>query len=162
MGRLGAGALPWPGDGVGMLPMATASYPYAYSYWGYPYDYAPIARPGDVKIENAAKDDSVYIDGGYSGTVNQLKKFQLDQEHIPLKYATALAIRSIKSKFKSCPGRRWRFMQTREATDFPKPNIAASAHGNFQIQESSFSAITRMTILQCGRKSYLVQRTGAI
>jgi hypothetical protein len=70
------GAYLGPGWGW-YAPYGYWGYPYAYSYWGYPYDYAPIARPGDVKIENAAKDDSVYIDGGYSGTVNQLKKFQL-------------------------------------------------------------------------------------
>src|ERR1700722_5254097 len=43
----------------------------------YGYYYAPVPRTGSVKIESKMKDASVYVDGGFAGTVAQLKKFQL-------------------------------------------------------------------------------------
>src|ERR1700724_3419578 len=41
----------------------------------YGYDYAPTT--GGVKFDTKMKDASVYLDGGYAGTVGQLKTFQL-------------------------------------------------------------------------------------
>jgi len=52
-------------------------------YWGYPYEYgyygpySPGPRYGNVKIEGAAKDALVYVDGGYAGRAGQLKTFRL-------------------------------------------------------------------------------------
>ena len=45
--------------------------PYGWG-WGYPYGYAAIPNRGEVKIENV-QDAMVYVDGGYAGTVGQLK-----------------------------------------------------------------------------------------
>jgi hypothetical protein len=47
-------------------------------YWG-PYGYAVVPHPnaGKVKIDTKMKDASVYVDGGYAGTVGDLKTFQL-------------------------------------------------------------------------------------
>jgi len=41
----------------------------------YGYDYAPTT--GGVKFDTKMKEASVYLDGGYAGTVGQLKTFQL-------------------------------------------------------------------------------------
>jgi hypothetical protein len=41
-----------------------------YGVWQAPYE-------GKVKIETKMKDASVYVDGGYAGTVGQLKTFPL-------------------------------------------------------------------------------------
>lgn len=54
----------------------------AYYGWygpGYyaPYRVAPAPYEGKVKIETKMKDASVYVDGGYAGTVGQLKTFPL-------------------------------------------------------------------------------------
>ena len=46
--------------------------PYGY---GYGYDYQP--NSGKVKIDTKAKDTEVFVDGGYAGTVKQLKTFRL-------------------------------------------------------------------------------------
>jgi hypothetical protein len=48
--------------------------------WGYPWGvyYGPVA--GFVKFQThdkAAKEDLVYVDGGYAGTIGKLKKFPL-------------------------------------------------------------------------------------
>jgi PEGA domain len=43
----------------------------------YPYVVAPAPNVGKVKIETKAKDAMVYVDGGYAGTVGQLKTFPL-------------------------------------------------------------------------------------
>ena len=48
--------------------------------YGYgPYGYAMVARPnvGKVKIDTKRKDAMVYVDGGYAGTVGDLKTFPL-------------------------------------------------------------------------------------
>ena len=45
--------------------------------WVGPYDYAPVPRMGSVKIDTKMKDAAVFIDGGFSGTVRQLKTFSL-------------------------------------------------------------------------------------
>lgn len=42
--------------------------------WGY---YAPVPNAGSVKIDTKMKDAGVYVDGGYAGTVGQLKTFHL-------------------------------------------------------------------------------------
>jgi len=42
-----------------------------------PYAYVPGPYEGKVKIETTAKDAQVYVDGGYAGTVGQLKTFPL-------------------------------------------------------------------------------------
>lgn len=44
-----------------------------YGYYG--YGYAPNA--GSVKIDTKLKETGVYVDGGYAGTVGQLKTFHL-------------------------------------------------------------------------------------
>lgn len=46
-------------------------------YWGGPYGYARGPVTGGVKFETKMKDASVYVDGGYAGTVGKLKTFQL-------------------------------------------------------------------------------------
>jgi hypothetical protein len=54
----------------------------AYYGWygpGYyaPYAFAPAPYLGKVKIDTKMKDASVFVDGGYAGTVGQLKTFPL-------------------------------------------------------------------------------------
>ena len=51
---------------------------YGPGYWG-PYGYAeyPAANVGKVKIDTKMKNASVYVDGGYAGTVGDLKTFSL-------------------------------------------------------------------------------------
>ena len=44
-------------------------------YAPYGYDRGPVT--GGVKFDTKMKDASVYVDGGYAGTVRQLKTFQL-------------------------------------------------------------------------------------
>ena len=46
-------------------------------YWGPGYGYAPGPASGSVKIDTKAKDALVYVDGGYAGTVGNLKTFHL-------------------------------------------------------------------------------------
>jgi hypothetical protein len=43
--------------------------------WVGPYGYVPNA--GSVKIDTHMKDAAVFVDGGYAGTVGQLKTFHL-------------------------------------------------------------------------------------
>src|SRR5260370_31241891 len=45
--------------------------------WVGPYVYERGPVTGSVKLETKMKDAAVYVDGGYAGTVGQLKKFQL-------------------------------------------------------------------------------------
>lgn len=45
--------------------------------WGAPYGYERGPVTGSVKIDTKMKDADVYVDGGYSGTVGQLKTFHL-------------------------------------------------------------------------------------
>ena len=45
--------------------------------WGYPYAYERVPASGQVKLVGVAKDALVYVDGGYAGTVGNLKKFAL-------------------------------------------------------------------------------------
>jgi hypothetical protein len=56
---------------------------YGPAYYGWygpgfvvPYG-APVPTVGKVKIDTKAKDAMVYVDGGYAGTVGQLKTFPL-------------------------------------------------------------------------------------
>jgi hypothetical protein len=49
---------------------------YGPSYYG-PYAVAPARYEGKVKIDSKMKDASVFVDGGYAGTVGQLKTFPL-------------------------------------------------------------------------------------
>lgn len=44
--------------------------------WG-PYGYAYAPNVGSVKIDTKLKETAVYVDGGYAGTVGQLKTFHL-------------------------------------------------------------------------------------
>jgi hypothetical protein len=46
-----------------------------YGYYG--YGYRPSQPTGSIKFETKMKDASVYVDGGYAGTVEQLKTFKL-------------------------------------------------------------------------------------
>jgi len=48
--------------------------PYGY---GYGYGYRPSQPTGSIKFETKMKNASVYVDGGYAGTVDQLKTFKL-------------------------------------------------------------------------------------
>ena len=43
--------------------------------WG--YGYAPRPNEGSIKFDTKMKDAGVYVDGGYAGTVSQLKTFHL-------------------------------------------------------------------------------------
>jgi hypothetical protein len=45
--------------------------------WVGPYGYVYGPNAGSVKIESKMKDAAVYVDGGYAGTVAQLKNFHL-------------------------------------------------------------------------------------
>jgi hypothetical protein len=45
--------------------------------WIGPYGYVPGPSTGSVKIDSKMKDAAVYVDGGYAGTVGQLKTFKL-------------------------------------------------------------------------------------
>ena len=47
-----------------------------YGWYG-PYGYEARPNAGSVKIETKMKDAGVYVDGGYAGTVGQLKTFHL-------------------------------------------------------------------------------------
>ena len=49
---------------------------YGPGYYG-PYAVAPAPNVGKVKIETKMKDARVYVDGGYAGTVGDLKTFPL-------------------------------------------------------------------------------------
>ena len=63
---------------------------YGYGYWGGPSWYgpgwydpwgrtylAPRSNLGEVKIVTKAKDESIYVDGGYAGVTGKLKHFEL-------------------------------------------------------------------------------------
>jgi hypothetical protein len=57
---------------------------YGPAYYGWygpayvaPYAVVPAPYAGKVKIETKMKDAGVYVDGGYAGTVGQLKTFPL-------------------------------------------------------------------------------------
>jgi hypothetical protein len=45
--------------------------------WVAPYGYARGPVTGSVKIDTRMKDASVFVDGGFAGTVGQLKTFHL-------------------------------------------------------------------------------------
>jgi hypothetical protein len=45
--------------------------------WVGPYGYVPGPNVGSVKIDAHMKDAAVFVDGGYAGTVRQLKTFHL-------------------------------------------------------------------------------------
>ena len=45
--------------------------------WWYPGAYAVAPATGSVKFDTKLKDPAVYIDGGYAGTIGQLKTFQM-------------------------------------------------------------------------------------
>jgi hypothetical protein len=53
--------------------------PSYYDPWWYGPRYTYYATPnaGEVKLETKMKDASVYVDGGYAGTAEKLKKFPL-------------------------------------------------------------------------------------
>ncbi len=74
------GGFGWGGWGGGYFGPGWGWYdPYWYGYgWGYPYyAYGPAESSGSVKIEKAPRNDAVYVDGGYAGTVGELMKFKL-------------------------------------------------------------------------------------
>lgn len=48
-----------------------------YAYGPYGYYYTPQTDLGKLKFDTKAKDAMVYVDGGYAGTVGQLKTFPL-------------------------------------------------------------------------------------
>jgi hypothetical protein len=50
--------------------------PYGY-YGAYGPYYGGAPNSGEVKFENTPKDAMVYVDGGYAGTVGNLKSFHL-------------------------------------------------------------------------------------
>ena len=63
-----------------------AVYPYAYRAWwpGWDWGWSPysyyserVPATGEVKLISPAKDASVYIDGGFAGRADKLKKFPL-------------------------------------------------------------------------------------
>ena len=53
--------------------------PWVWGYWGerYGLGYGPRMNSGDVKIETKMKDASVYVDGGFIGKAEKVKKFAL-------------------------------------------------------------------------------------
>lgn len=70
----GGWGLGWYGPGWGWYGPGWGWY---YPYGGYSYAYGAPSRFGEVKIVDAGKNAMVYVDGGYAGTVGQLKKFRL-------------------------------------------------------------------------------------
>jgi hypothetical protein len=50
---------------------------YGPAYYGAPYGFEQGPYAGQVKIETKMKDAGVYVDGGYAGTVGELKTFPL-------------------------------------------------------------------------------------
>lgn len=66
--------LGWYGPGWSWYGPGWGYYPYWGDYYGYG---ASPSRFGEVKVADAGKDAMVYVDGGYAGTVGQLKKFRL-------------------------------------------------------------------------------------
>jgi len=60
-----------PRFGWGWYTPFWAPYPYPYGYYGY----APAQ--GTLKFDTSVKDAEVYINGGYAGTVGQLKSMHL-------------------------------------------------------------------------------------
>jgi hypothetical protein len=46
-------------------------------YGPYAYGYAPNSGMGSIKIESKAKSASVYVDGGFAGTIGDLRTFHL-------------------------------------------------------------------------------------
>ena len=62
---------------VGVGP-AYYGYGYGYSPYYYPgYGYAPRANTGEVKIDTKIKDGAIYVDNGFAGATQKLKKFWL-------------------------------------------------------------------------------------
>ena len=53
--------------------------PWVYGYWGAPYGFGYIsgANSGEVKIDTKMKNASVYLDGGFIGKADKVKKFAL-------------------------------------------------------------------------------------
>jgi hypothetical protein len=52
-------------------------YPYYYYPSRVPQVYAAVPRLGEVKIDTRLRDASVYIDGGFAGRIQKLRKFSL-------------------------------------------------------------------------------------
>ena len=48
-----------------------------YRPWGPSYVYVPGPQTGDVKLHTHFKNESVYVDGGFAGVTDKLKKFSL-------------------------------------------------------------------------------------
>lgn len=63
--------------GPGFYGPAYGWYGPGYGPYGYAYGYAPGPSTGSVKFETKMKNAGVYVDGGYAGTVEQLKTFKL-------------------------------------------------------------------------------------
>jgi hypothetical protein len=75
------------------VPAASARVFFYGGYWGpawygwygpgwygpgpYGYAYAPAPAAGSIKFEHTLKSTSVYVDGGFAGTVGQLGTFKL-------------------------------------------------------------------------------------
>jgi PEGA domain len=66
-----------PGWGVGWGPGWYGYYPGPYYYGPYGSYYVPGSASGELKFENQPKSALVYVDGGYAGTVGNLKTFRL-------------------------------------------------------------------------------------
>lgn len=71
---VGGGWGGWWGPGWGWYA-PVGFYPYGY-YGGYGWEYPPN-YPGKVKIVAPAKDDQVFVDGGFVGNADKMKKFPL-------------------------------------------------------------------------------------
>jgi hypothetical protein len=65
--------------GPGFYGPAYGWYGPAYGWYGPGWGYAYASHPttGKVKIDTKRKDAMVYVDGGYAGTVGELKTFTL-------------------------------------------------------------------------------------
>jgi len=69
--------------------------------WGMPYGYYRGPVTGGVKFDTKMKDASVFVDGGYAGTVGKLKTFQLrPRARTTSNCAIMTAIRIIRSALK--------------------------------------------------------------
>ena len=65
---------PYYGFGYGYGPSWYG--PGGYYPWGRAY-LVPRSNLGEVKIVTKAKDESIYVDGGYAGVTGKLKHFEL-------------------------------------------------------------------------------------
>ncbi len=81
--------------------------PWIYGYWGAPYGFRYISGPnsGQVKIETKMKDASVYLDGGFIGKADKVKKFALKTGEHDIELRDASGHTFYQEHIRALPGR---------------------------------------------------------